>query len=443
LKKNAGQRFFSLGTSLIKAGGHLVKSEVDKKKRDWLSKVEGKLEDAAILGKKLDAVREIVMVMGELKGAVMKLGQILSSSGDLILPPEISALFRELQKNAPPMAWSEIEQELERSLGKKVSQVFKSIDQTAMASASIGQVHRAQLLSGEEVAVKIQYPDVVSAIKSDFKNLTVLKKILLKILPYNVDVDPIIEHLKESILLECDYLREAHNVELFQKTYGEKYPYMIFPKVMTGASSSTVLTMELKRGESIEATLNFDQSKKNKFGQRLYEFHLDSCYTTGLLHGDPQNGNYLFSGEQIILLDFGNVSLLSLEFRKNYIAFLRAIEKADLAQYQECGMKLGIVSSEDSKEFIRKHFELAESFYSPFDTPGIFPPPLDNPLQMVTQFMKGIKLKGNRRPSAELAVIDRTHLGLYTKLRSWKACLDWQSPKDRIFEEFERNLIKT
>ena len=440
LKRGAGQRLLKLGSSLIKAGGHLVKSEFARKKRDLLEKVEGTLGDAAILGKKLEAAKEIVQVMGELKGAVMKLGQILSSSGDLILPPEISNLFRELQKNAPPMDWAEIEKVLNVGLNNKISTIFTEIDPIPMASASIGQVHRGRLPSGEEVAIKIQYPDVVAAIKSDFKNLQVLKSVLMKLVPYDVDVDPILKNLKDSILAECDYLSEARNAEIFQATYAKKFDYMIFPKIIPSASSATVLTMELLEGASLEETLSRDQVDKNEMGRKLYDFHLHCCYITGLLHGDPQNGNYLFKRDQIILLDFGNIHKLSLDFRKNYIGFLRAIENVDMTAYQFYGKNLGVLTAEDDQEFLSKHFALATAIFSPFDQVGIFPPPLDNPLHLIHQFVKGIKLKGTHRPCGELATIDRTHLGLYTKLRAWNCHLDWKGPKDRVLWEFENNL---
>ncbi|MBI2522016.1 MAG: AarF/ABC1/UbiB kinase family protein [Bdellovibrio sp.] len=440
MKKGATERFLKLGSSIIKAGGHLVKSEFDRRKKDLLVKVEGTLEDAQILGKKLEAAKEIVQVMGELKGAVMKLGQILSSSGDLILPPDISNLFRELQKNAPPMKWDEIEKVLNTGLGNKTNTIFKEIDPGPMASASIGQVHRARLLNGEDVAIKIQYPDVVAAIKSDFKNLHILKSILMKLLPYDVDVDPILVNLRTSILAECDYLSEARNADMFHSTYAKKYPYMLFPKIITHASSSTVLTMQLVEGDSLEETMQRSQLEKDEMGRKLYDFHLDCCYTTGLLHGDPQNGNYLFKKDQIILLDFGNIQKLSLDFRKNYVGFLRAIENGDLRAYQQYGINLGVLTMQDDQDFLAKHFSLASSIFSPFDQVGIFPPPLDNPLQLIHQFVKGIKLKGTHRPCGELAVIDRTHLGLYTKLRAWNSHLDWKGPKDRILGEFENNL---
>ncbi|OFZ16374.1 MAG: hypothetical protein A2X86_21900 [Bdellovibrionales bacterium GWA2_49_15] len=440
MKRGAAGRFLKLGSSILKAGGHLVRSEFDKKKRDLLEKVEEGLSDAHVLGKKLEAAKEIVQVMGELKGAVMKLGQILSSSGDLILPPEISNLFRELQKNAPPMVWTEIEPVLKLGLSQKISSIFKEIDPVPIASASIGQVHRGRLLSGEEVAIKIQYPDVVAAIKSDFKNLHVLKSVLTKILPFDVDVNPILRNLKESILAECDYLKEAANADLFQSTYAQKYQYMIFPQVIPTASSSTVLTMKLLEGESLEQTLGRSQADRNELGRKLYDFHLDCCYTTGLLHGDPQNGNYLFKGEQIILLDFGNIQKLSLDFRKHYIGFLRAIENVDMTAYRKYGKALGIVNDKDDEEFLAKHFTLASGLFSPFDRPGVFPPPLDNPLQLIHTFVKGLKIRGTHRPCGELAAIDRTHLGLYTKLRAWNSHLDWKGSKDRVFREFESQL---
>ena len=180
---------------------------------DQISKKKKEIDE---LRHKVAAAREIIKQMSHLKGALMKLGQMISITEDLILPPEVSKLFRELQKSAPPMSDKDIDNVFAQSFEKKPEELFERFNRTPIAAASIGQVHRAITKKGENVAVKVQYPKIVNAIKSDFKNINQLKKLLLLLFPKAPNVDNYLEELKRTLLLECDYKLEAQNIDWFR-----------------------------------------------------------------------------------------------------------------------------------------------------------------------------------------------------------------------------------
>ena len=159
-------RLTKLGKSIVVATGHLAIDAVKNKTQEIISQND----KASELTRKISATKEIVQSMGELKGALMKLGQMISITEDLVLPPEISALFRELQKSSPPMSQNDLNSVFLKGFGKLPNEMFKSFDMLPMAAASIGQVHKAQTFEGQDVAVKVQYPKIVEAIKNDFKN---------------------------------------------------------------------------------------------------------------------------------------------------------------------------------------------------------------------------------------------------------------------------------
>ena len=202
-------RLTKMGTTLAKATGKFfVKKTFDRT-----------LKEARDLKVKIEVAKDIVQSMGELKGAFMKMGQMLSISDDLLLPPEISELFKELQKDAPPMPRSDLDKVFLNSFGKIPEGIFKSFDRKPLAAASIGQVHKAVLPSGEEVAVKVQYPNILKATQNDFKNIDQIKKFFSLIFPNVVDVTNLVVEMKRSLLQECDYVKERNEMpELLMAT---------------------------------------------------------------------------------------------------------------------------------------------------------------------------------------------------------------------------------
>lgn len=436
-KSGRFQRISKLGKSLAIASGHLA-LDMAKDRADRILK---KSEDLKDLSRRIKAAREVIRSMGELKGALMKLGQMISISEDLILPPEISALFRELQKNSPPMEDHDLNQVFLESFQCLPEEMFKSFDRVPMASASIGQVHKGITKEGDEVAIKIQYPKIKEAIENDFKNLDKIEKLLRTLFPNLPNIESYAQELKRSLAEECDYKKEAENLSYFRNKLS-LFENIIIPKVFPKLSSEKVLTMEYLEGDSFEDTLEYSQERKDKLGQLLYDSYMYSFYVLNGLHTDPQNGNYLFTEDKIILLDFGSIRHFSQDFMLSFVNLLIAVEEDDFDQYSEKIIELGFLKQEDDKELFQKHFKLIQEIYSPYDREGRFSIPKSNPINQIKAFIDGVDLRKRDTPREEFLLFDRSNLGIYTKIKAWGSRVDWQTSKLKYRKEFFKKVEK-
>jgi predicted unusual protein kinase regulating ubiquinone biosynthesis (AarF/ABC1/UbiB family) len=426
-------RFAELGKSLTKATTQLALEKVE-------DKVLKKKEEAQNLHRKMKAAKELVQSMGKLKGALMKVGQMLSITEDLILPPEVSALFTELQRNAPAMSDDDLDAVFLESFQKRPEELFKVFDREPIAAASIGQVHRAVLHSGDEVAVKVQYPEIVTAIKNDFDNLDNLKKFVTLLFPKAPNIDSYLKELKRSLAEECDYEMERKWLETFGEMAGERFPFIGIPKCYGDFSSQTVLTMEYMNGVSFSETLNYDQDTKDRLGQNLYDFHNFCFYEARMLHTDPQYGNYLFQKDKIIILDFGSVRTFSREFVCDYIRLLESVEKRDLSEYRKCLLQFGFFGEDDPPDLFEEHLEMVHKLLMPYLRQGKNSVPQSNPMEMVKGFVDKIDLRGRKSPNEEFLLLDRAHLGLYTKIKAWRSTIDWTSSMKRYWHNLSKSL---
>ena len=429
-------RFAKLGKSLTKATGHLALERVEK----TLKRAVEKKEEVENIKRKALAAKEIIKSMGELKGALMKLGQMLSITEDLFIPPEISKLFTELQKNAPPMKETEIDQVFIESFGQRPDQLFKEFYRKPIAAASIGQVHKAVLNSGEVVAVKVQYPKIVKAIKNDFENLEGIKKLISILFPKVPNIDTYLLELKRSLAEECNYIRERESVDFFREKAREKFPDIIIPKTYSEYSSETILTLEFMEGDDYVTSKTYTQEERDLLGQKIYDFHNYCFYGLRKIHTDPQYGNFLFRKDKVIYLDFGSVKSFDQAFVRLYIDLLQSIEREDLERYREVLLTFGFFEETDNRELFENHLKMVSNLYRPYIRPGKHKIPSVNPLDLVKGFVDNIELKGRKSPREEFLLLDRSHLGLYTKLRGWQAKIDWLTTKEEGWSEYE-NVI--
>lgn len=262
---------------------------------------------------------QIADTLGELKGAVMKVGQIASQTQDF-LPREFSEALEKLQKEAPPMPFEVIVEQIESELGKPVSELFEYLQEKPYAAASIGQVHRARLLDGTDVIVKVQYPGVDESCDSDLKQLRMTLKLggLLK-MPKE-SVDKLFAEIRERLKEELDYENEARNIELFRK-FHEQQPWVLIPEVIPGHSTRRVLTMELVEGDHVSKVTReqYDQDTVNLIGHRIFTLMADQLFRFQCIHGDPHAGNFAYRPDgSIIMYDFGCVKKLKPEIVEAY-----------------------------------------------------------------------------------------------------------------------------
>lgn len=285
---------------------------------------------------------QIVDTLGDMKGAVMKVGQIASQTQDL-LPAEFSEALQKLQKEAPPMPFEVIVQQVESELGKPVGELFEYLQEKSYAAASIGQVHRARLHSGEDVIVKVQYPGVDESCDSDLKQLRMALRFggLLK-MPRE-SVDQLFAEIRERLKEELDYENEARNLELFRE-FHSKDSHLVIPGVFNQYSTRRVLTMELVEGDHISAVTpeHYDQKTINTLGDHLFTTMADQLFRFQCIHGDPHAGNFAFRPDgTLILYDFGCVKKLKPEIVTAYRKTLVAALEEDYAALDKHLIDLG------------------------------------------------------------------------------------------------------
>ena len=411
IKTSKLQRLTKMGTTLAKATSkYLVKKTLTK---------------TSHLNVKTSVAKDIINSMGELKGALMKMGQMLSITEDMILPPEVTSLFKELQKDAPPMPRSDLDRVFLESFGKIPEGLFKSFDRTPIAAASIGQVHKAVLPTGEPVAVKIQYPNILKATENDFENLDQIKKFFGLVFPGAVDVTSLVKEMKRSLLMECDYEREKKEIEAFREILKKECPEIKVPEVYDEFSTKKVLTMEFFEGDSFEKSMEYTQEQRDKLGQILFDNYMYTLFERKKIHSDPQNGNYLFSPGKVKLMDFGSTREFPHEFIRTYAAILLAVEENDFALYRKSIIDLGIFVEEDPHDLFERHFELIIETYKPYTFKGCFPLNEVNPFHTVKNFIKSIDLAKRKFPREEFVLLDRSTLGLFLKLKKWNSHVNW------------------
>jgi predicted unusual protein kinase regulating ubiquinone biosynthesis (AarF/ABC1/UbiB family) len=252
---------------------------------------------------------QVATELGQMKGALMKLGQMASYIDDG-LPEPLRLALAQLQQDAPPMSTGLARSTIEAELGASIEQLFVEFDDEPIAAASIGQVHRAIIRDeqGEEraVAVKVQYPGIGTAIASDLRNADILG-VLLKQSFGGLDPSEMVDEIKTRLADEVDYELEATNQTLFAEYY-RGHPFIRIPAVVESHSTQRILTTELAHGHRWSDMMLGDQETRDRVGEIIFRFVFRSLYRFGAFNGDPHPGNYLFHDDgSVTFLDFGLV----------------------------------------------------------------------------------------------------------------------------------------
>lgn len=291
-----------------------------------------------------DVGHQIAETLGEMKGAVMKVGQIASQMQDL-LPSEIADALSVLQKASAPMPFSIIRRQLRRQLGDEPDKLFASFDDVPFAAASIGQVHHATTTDGQNVVVKIQYPAVKSSIDSDMKQL---RRILRLGALFKVDratLDAIFHEIREQLEEELDYKKEAENIHRFRE-FHRNDPWLVIPKVIESLSSDQVLTMVYESGDDLEniaGDRRYTQATCNLLGERLFDAIRRQMFELREVHCDPHPGNFAFRPDgTLIMYDFGATKRIAEEDLSALRALMRAAYDSDYAALDSALHKLEV-----------------------------------------------------------------------------------------------------
>jgi predicted unusual protein kinase regulating ubiquinone biosynthesis (AarF/ABC1/UbiB family) len=312
---------------------------------------------------------QVTKTLGELKGAAMKIGQMLATDPEL-LPPEMVAQLSQLQHSAPAMDFATVRDVVEQALDRPLEDAFESFSQTPIGAASIGQVHRARTRAppgaeGVDVAVKVQYPGIADTIRSDMKNLGSLL-VMARAAVSKERVDSYLQEITEVIEKESDYLAEADNLERFQIVL-KNVEGMHVPIPMHELSRKNVLVMEYFAGTRLdEWLLSASSEHKTVQGRRLLRAYLEMIHRHGALHADPHPGNFLVLQDGSIgLLDLGCVRDYPLAFMDEMLRLLSCLWKHDIDALQASWRRLGFMDKGVDPEMV---YEWLALLFDPLTT---------------------------------------------------------------------------
>jgi predicted unusual protein kinase regulating ubiquinone biosynthesis (AarF/ABC1/UbiB family) len=288
-----------------------------------------------IAGEKLFGVKiergqhaaDLMMRLGNLKGPLMKVGQILATIPDA-LPPEYAEAFQQLQSNAPAMGWPFVKRRMKSELGADWEGKFKSFGHEAAAAASLGQVHRATLPDGRDVACKLQYPDMLSAISADLSQLKMMFS-LYESFDKSIITKNIHDELKDRLYEELDYTLEAKRTSLYHEILKDESGVSV-ASVIPEYSTARLLTSTWMEGEKIMSYVGAKVEDRNTLALNMFRAWYVPLYFFGIIHGDPHMGNYSVRKDLgINLLDFGCVRVFRGEFVEGVINLYKALRDDD------------------------------------------------------------------------------------------------------------------
>ena len=317
----------------------------------------------------LETAMKMVEALGSMKGAAMKIGQFASFIDTEFIPEEYRDTYQEqlakLRTDAPSMPWERVVEVLEEQYeGEPLDEMFESIEEEAVAAASIGQVHRGVLLDGRKVAIKIQYPGVAEALESDLRNAGVIVR-LARVMAPGLDAKAVTKELRERILEELDYEYEAQNQRSFARAYRD-HPFIYVPDVITRLSRRKVLVTEFVEGVGFDEVKEMDEEARGRFGEILFRGSFGSIYHLQHFNADPHPGNYILMDDgRVAFLDFGMTKKVDQEQIQLEQLAVDAATRNDPEGLRDALADLGFINDPSKMDALRlmEHVKLIGGWY--------------------------------------------------------------------------------
>ncbi|KAG0728574.1 Atypical kinase COQ8A, mitochondrial [Chionoecetes opilio] len=328
-------------------------------------KNEGSLIESSPFLTEANAKR-IVDTLCRVRGAALKLGQMLSIQDSAIINPQLQKIFERVRQSADFMPTWQLEAAIRNQLGDEWRSKVATFDERPFAAASIGQVHLVTLHDGRSVAMKIQYPGVAEGIESDINNLVSSLKVA-NILPEGLFVDSVIEVAKKELRWECDYVREAECTRRFKELV-KPYPEMYVPEIIPELCTSQVFATELIAGIPVDKCTEIDQESRNYISQQVLRLCLLELFQFGFMQTDPNWSNFFYDAEteQLALLDFGACREYSKDFVDKYINLIYGAATQDRDIVLKYSQELGFLTGYEAKVMTDAHIDaimiLGEAF---------------------------------------------------------------------------------
>jgi predicted unusual protein kinase regulating ubiquinone biosynthesis (AarF/ABC1/UbiB family) len=372
-------------------------------------------------------------VLGGLKGPLMKVAQFLSTVPDA-LPAEYADQLAQLQSNAPPMGWAFVRRRMQAELGSAWESRFAAFGREAAAAASLGQVHRARLPDGTEVACKLQYPDMASVVDGDLRQVRLAMAVYHR-LDGAIRHDAIYTELAERLREELDYLREAAQMRLYRSMLASE-PMVHVPVPIAGYCTRRLLTMTWLDGSPLLVRLadNPPQEERNRIAEALFRAWYVPFYRFGVLHGDPHLGNYQARPDASVnLLDFGAIRVFDAKFVGGVIELFEAVRDHDEDKAHHAYTTWGFAG------ITREQMDVLNAWAR-----FLYEPLLQDRVRRIeehddTNFghaeaervHAGLKRAGGVRPPREFVLMNRGAIGLGSVFLRLRAELNWS----RLFQE--------
>ncbi|MCB0376973.1 MAG: AarF/ABC1/UbiB kinase family protein [Bdellovibrionales bacterium] len=421
IPKNRKTSLFSMAAKLVlKEGQSLLHRQAE-------TRLKSMVEQADI----------VVSHVGKLKGAAMKAVQMLTIEAQDLLPPEVLQVLEKLQSQSPPMSGEIMMAQLKQELGEEKFSRLKDISIEPIAAASIGQVYSASL-DGQEVVIKIQYPEIAESIESDLSTLKKLMGSLLFLFGKSIDLDDLFSEVERVLKLEADYLQEAENLKKYHQNFMHSSEYLV-PQVFTEFSTSKILV--LSRMEGLEFTdwirQNPPQSERQIVGGHLLNLYMKELFQHQFVQTDPNPANFLInSKQQLVLLDFGATLFYSNEFVSKYKNLIQTVFRGEDEEIRYQVLAMEFISPKETLETQQKFVEFLKFSLVPFADQG---QPFDfsqsdysdQVRKKALEFSKMIRYSA---PPKQLIFLHRKLGGIFQLLKRMGITADLRSYKQEILQ---------
>ncbi|HQR72357.1 MAG TPA: AarF/ABC1/UbiB kinase family protein [Burkholderiaceae bacterium] len=379
--------------------------------------------------------RRLVERLANLRGAAMKLGQLISLESEGLLPPELTVALETLRSQAAPMPREQLRRVLGRAYGSGWEQRFAEFSETPIAAASIGQVHRVRTRDGRDLALKVQYPGVAKSIASDVDNVATLLRIA-RLLPLGLDVSDVARQAKRQLTQEADYLAEARFLERYARLVADE-PQIVVPKVHWDLTTARVMAMDFMEGLPLDATVEgTSQKARDAVGALLQKLAFRELFEFRVMQTDPNFANYLYEPRsgRIVLLDFGATQVFTPEFSDRYRRITSAILEHDRAGIRREAVAIGYIDVGASQEVADAALDVIELVCEPLRAAGVYDygasdlPKRARELGLDLAFKRGLL----RMPPSDTMFLHRKLIGIFLLL----ARLGARVPTQRIVRPY-------